>query len=77
VVLQSPYRHVSSPIVDYVLDLQKKDPGRQLAVMIPELVERHWYYYFLHNQRAAMLKALLYLRGSERVAVVNVPWYIE
>ncbi len=77
VVLPSPYRHVSSPIVDYVLDLQKKDPGRQLAVMIPELVERHWYYYFLHNQRAAVLKALLYLRGSERVAVVNVPWYIE
>ncbi len=77
VVLPSPYRHVSSPIVDYVLDLQKKDPGRQIAVMIPELVERHWYYYFLHNQRAAVLKALLYFRGSERVAVVNVPWYIE
>jgi amino acid transporter len=77
VVLQSPYRYVSSPLVEYVLDLQKKDPGRQLAVIIPELVERHWYYYFLHNQRAAVLKALLYIRGSERVAVVNVPWYIE
>jgi amino acid transporter len=77
VVLQSPYRYVSSPLVEYVLDLQKKDPGRQIAVIIPELVERHWYYYFLHNQRAAVLKALLYLRGSERVAVVNVPWYIE
>ena len=50
---------------------------RQLAVLIPELVERHWYYYFLHNQRAAVLKALLYVRGSERIAVVNVPWYIE
>jgi hypothetical protein len=77
VVLESPYRYVSSPIVEYVLDLQKKDPDRQFAVMIPELVERHWYYYFLHNQRAAVLKALLYLRGSERVAVVNVPWYID
>jgi amino acid transporter len=77
VVLQSPYRYVSSPIVEYILDLQKKDPGRQLAVIIPELVERHWYYYFLHNQRASVLKALLYIRGSERVAVVNVPWYIE
>jgi amino acid transporter len=77
VVLQSPYRYVSSPIVDYVLDVQKQDPTRQLAVIIPELVERHWYYYFLHNQRAAVLKALLYIRGSERVAVVNVPWYIE
>jgi amino acid transporter len=77
VVLQSPYRYVSSPIVDYVLDMQKKDPSRQIAVLIPELVERHWYYYFLHNQRAAVLKTLLYVRGSQRIAVVNVPWYIE
>jgi amino acid transporter len=77
VVLQSPYRYVSSPIVDYVLEQQKKDPERQLAVLIPELVERHWYYYFLHNQRAAVLKTLLYVRGSQKIAVVNVPWYIE
>jgi amino acid transporter len=77
VILDNPYRYVSSPIVDYVLDLQKKDPDRQMAVLIPELVERHWYYYFLHNQRAAVLKTLLYVRGSQRIAVVNVPWYIE
>ncbi|HTW63015.1 MAG TPA: APC family permease [Bryobacteraceae bacterium] len=76
-ILPSPYRYVSSPIVDYVLDLQKKDPDRQLAVVISELVERHWYYYFLHNQRAAALKTLLYVKGSQKIAVVNVPWYIE
>jgi amino acid transporter len=77
VILDNPYRYVSSPIVEYVLDLQKKDPDRQLAVLIPELVERHWYYYFLHNQRAAVLKTLLYVRGSQKIAVVNVPWYID
>jgi amino acid transporter len=77
VVLPSPYRYVSSPIVGYILELQKKDPERQMAVLIPEVVERHWYYYFLHNQRAAVLKTLLYVRGSQRIAVVNVPWYIE
>ncbi len=76
-IVPSPFRYVSSPIVDYVMGLQKKDPDRQLAVIIPELVERHWYYYFLHNQRAAVLKALLYVKGSQRVAVVNVPWYID
>ena len=77
VILDNPYRYVSSPIVGYVLDLQKKDPGRQIAVLIPELVEKHWYYYFLHNQRAAVLKTLLYIKGNQRIAVVNVPWYIE
>jgi amino acid transporter len=77
VVLQSPYRYIIIPLVDYVLGLQKSDPTRQIAVLIPELVERHWYYYFLHNQRATLLKTLLYVRGSQRIAVVNVPWYIE
>ncbi|HTC87413.1 MAG TPA: APC family permease [Bryobacteraceae bacterium] len=77
VILDNPFRYVSSPIVEYVLALQKKDPDRQLAVLIPELVERHWYYYFLHNQRAAVLKTLLYVRGSQKIAVVNVPWYID
>jgi hypothetical protein len=77
VILPSPYRYITSPLVDYVLELQKKDPMRQLAVLIPEVVERHWYYYFLHNQRAAVLKTLLYVKGNQRIAVVNVPWYIE
>jgi len=77
VIIDNPFRYVSSPIVDYVLDLQKKDPERQLAVLIPELVERHWYYAFLHNQRGAAMKTLLYLKGSQRIAVINVPWYIE
>jgi amino acid transporter len=77
VIIDNPFRYVSSPIVDYVLDLQKKDPERQLAVLIPELVERHWYYAPLHNQRGAVMKTLLYIKGGQRIAVVNVPWYIE
>jgi amino acid transporter len=77
VIIDSPYRLILTPIVDYVLELQKKDPTRQIAVVIPELVERHWYYYFLHNQRAAALKGLLYLKGNDKIAVVNVPWYLD
>ena len=77
VVLDSPFRFVVSPIVDYILELQQKDPSRQVAVLIPEIVERHWYYYFLHNQRAAALKAMLYVKGNQQIAVVNVPWYLD
>ncbi len=76
-IIDSPYRFIVHPIVDYILELQRKDPKREIAVLIPELVERHWYYYFLHNQRAAVLKALLYVKGNERIAVVNVPWYLD
>jgi hypothetical protein len=77
VVVDSPYRFVINPIVDFVLDLERKNVDRQIAVIIGELVERRWYYYFLHNQRAAALKTLLYLKGTHRIIVINVPWYLH
>lgn len=76
VVLKSPYRYVITPILDYVLDLERRHPGRQVAVLIPEMVERHWYHYLLHNQRAQWLKALLLLKGNQRINVISVPWYL-
>jgi amino acid transporter len=76
-LLQSPYRFVIDPIVKHVLELERKHPGREIAVVIPELVEKHWLHYFLHNQRATWLKASLLLKGSRRIAVINVPWYIK
>jgi len=75
--LASPYRLVIKPILDYVLDMEMKNPGRQIAVIVPELVERHWYHYPLHNQRAELLKALLLVKGSRNIVLINVPWYIK
>ena len=74
-VIESQYRYVLGPILDFVGGLEKKYPNRYLAVVIPELVESHWYHYFLHNQRAEVLKALLLLKGNQRIGVINVPWY--
>ncbi len=76
VVLPSPYRFVLTPILDYILELERSNPDRQIVVLIPELVERHWYHYFLHNQRAELLKALLLAKGSQQLILVNVPWHI-
>jgi hypothetical protein len=75
--LASPYRLVIKPILDYVLDMEMRNPGRQIAVIVPELVERHWYHYPLHNQRAELLKALLLVKGSRNIVLINVPWYID
>src|SRR3984893_10637369 len=76
-IVKSPYRFVIGPIVDYVLELEGKNPERQIAVIIPELVEKHWYHNFLHNQRATWLKAALLLRGNRRIVIINVPWYLD
>ncbi|MGH9354508.1 MAG: APC family permease [Terriglobia bacterium] len=75
-VVKSPYRFVVNPIVDFVLDLKKKQPSRQIAVVVPELVEDHWYQYLLHNQRPKWLKALLLLKGGSRIVLITVPWYL-
>ncbi len=77
VVLPSRYRYILSPIVDYVLEVERTCPNQQVAVLIPELVERHWYHHILHNKRAAVLKGLLLVKGNQRIVVINVPWYLE
>jgi amino acid transporter len=75
--LSSPFRLIIKPILDYVQQMELDNPGRQIAVIVPELVERHWYHYPLHNQRAELLKALLLVKGSRNIVLINVPWYID
>jgi hypothetical protein len=77
VVLNSPYRFVVSPIVDYVIKSAEESPNRRIVVVVPELMERRWYYYFLHSQRAALLKTQLLMKGNDRISVLNIPWYLK
>jgi amino acid transporter len=74
-MLPSPYRFVIVPIVQFVLDLSKRNPGRTIIVVIPEMVEDKWYEYFLHNQRGRLLEWVLLARGNERIFTVSAPWY--
>jgi len=77
VTVASPYRHVFTPQLDYILAMKGTHPDRQIAVLIPELIARRWFHHLLHNKRAAMLKALLLVRGDEDIVVINVPWYLS
>ena len=47
------------------------------VTIVPDLVVSHWYHAFLHNNRGAVLRTLLRLRGGPRVVVVNVPFYVD
>ena len=76
-VLPSPYRFVIVPIVQFVLDLSNKHPGRSIIVVIPELVEDKWYEYFLHNQRGRLLEWMLMARGNDCIFSVTAPWYVR
>jgi amino acid transporter len=76
VALRSPFRYVLSPIVDYVLNVEKEIELRKVCVLIPELVVRHWWEGMLHNRRSDLLKVVLLLRGNRRIVVINIPWYL-
>ena len=76
VLLRSPYRDFYGPLLKHVRRLTHANPGRYVAVVIPELVEPRWYHYLLHSQRPLLLKWLLLLRGGPQVIVINTPWYL-
>lgn len=75
--LKSPYRFILAPVMDFVLEKERQLSPRQIAVLVPELVVRHWWENLLHNQRANLLKLLLLLKGNQRVVVINIPWYFQ
>ena len=75
--LQSPYRYVLQPMVDYILEVERASNFHKVCVLVPELVVLHWWENLLHNRRADMLKVILLLRGNRRIVVINIPWYLE
>jgi amino acid transporter len=76
IVVTSPYRFVVTPLVEYIQKVERDHPDRQIAVLVPELVVKHWWQTPLHNQRAQLLKLLLLVSGNPRVMVINIPWYL-
>jgi amino acid transporter len=77
ILRKSTYRQFFGPLVDYVIQLRDRSPDRDIVVIVPDLVVRHWYHAVLHNNRGIVLRGLLRLRGGPRVIVVNTPFYLE
>ncbi|GAA2448944.1 APC family permease [Streptomyces macrosporus] len=73
--LDSPYREVTRPVVEYVKSLRRSSPRDVISVYIPEYVVGRWYEQLLHNQSALRLKGrLLFTPG---VMVTSVPYQLE
>ena len=76
-ILQSPFRYVLAPVVDYILTAERESSFHKVCVLVPELVVSHWWENLLHNRRADLLKVILLMRGNRRIVVINIPWYLE
>ncbi|NBE93701.1 APC family permease [Nonomuraea sp. KC401] len=74
-MLDSPYREITQPVLDYVKTLRRRSPRDVVTVFIPEYVVGHWWEHLLHNQSALRLKARLLFKPG--VMVTSVPWQLH
>ena len=74
-VIESPYREITRPVVDYIKQLRRSGPRDVVNVYIPEYVVGHWWENLLHNQSSLRLKGRLLFEPS--VMVTSVPWQLH
>lgn len=74
-VVESPYREITRPVLDYVRRVRRDSPRDVVTVFIPEYVVGHWWEQILHNQSALRLKSRLLFQPG--VMVTSVPWQLR
>jgi amino acid transporter len=75
VVLPSPYRELTRPLLRYIARLERKHDDDMITVVLPEFVPAKWWQHLLHNQSSLLLKGALLFR--EGVIVTSVPYHLK
>jgi amino acid transporter len=73
-VVDSPYREITRPIIDYVRSVRRSSPRDVVTVFFPEYVVGRWWENLLHNQSVLRLRSRL--RFEPGVMVTSVPWQL-
>src|SRR3712207_5327826 len=74
-VLESPYREITRPVLDYVKGIRRDSPRELVVVFVPQYVVGHWWENVLHNQSALRLRTRLQFQPG--VMITTVPWQLE
>ncbi len=74
-VVESPYREITRPVLDYVRAIRRESPRELVVVFVPQYVVGHWWENVLHNQSALRLRARLQFMPG--VMITTVPWQLE
>ncbi|HEY3157833.1 MAG TPA: APC family permease [Vicinamibacterales bacterium] len=74
VVLESPYRSLMEPLLDYIEDIQEAEPSAYVTVILPEFVPHRLWQHLLHNQHALLIKGALLFKPN--VVVTSVPFHL-
>jgi hypothetical protein len=73
--IRSPYRRLVEPFLKYIQAKQKENPDRQVAVVVPEIVDPRWWDYLLHNHAARALRERLLADCKGDIVVIDAPWH--
>ena len=72
--MESPYREITRPVVDFVKGIRRDSPRELVVVFVPQYVVGHWWENVLHNQSALRLRARLQFQPG--VMITTVPWQL-
>lgn len=75
IILESPYRSLTEPILHYLDQHERNFPNQQLTLIVPEFVTKKWWHRFLHNQSALAIKILL--SWNRRAVVTTYRFYLD
>jgi hypothetical protein len=76
-LVRTPFREFCTPLLKHIDQVKKRFPDRLIAVIIPEIVEKHWWNALLHSRRSAHLRSAFRALQDDRVIVVDLPWFIK
>ena len=74
-MLESPYRSLMEPLLEYVEQVNGKNPSDYVTVVLPEFVPARWWHHLFHNQRALLIKGSLLFRRN--TVVTSVPFHLR
>ena len=75
VVLESPFRSLMEPLLEYIEQIERERTNAYITVVLPEFVPSQWWHHLLHNQRALLIKGALLFRPN--VVVTSVPFHLR
>ncbi len=74
-IVHSKYRELTTPVIEYLEELDQRWNNDTITVVVPEFVVGKWYEQLLHNQSALLLKGRLLFRAG--TVVTSVPYHVE
>jgi amino acid transporter len=75
VVLESPYRSLMEPLLEYIEQISDASPGDYVTVVLPEFVPARWWHHLFHNQSALLIKGALLFKPN--TVVTSVPFHLR